>query len=175
MTLIDSFKAARRVSTPLLGITSADPFALVRTLTAALNGQAPVLTRDFVHGLQGKNAAGAEALDALLPPGASPEAMTINPTEALRMAERLPDASCLFFLNAHRFVDNEGVAQALLNLRDAYKSNHRTVILLAPVLPLPIEIQTDVMVFDDPLPDDTALAAIVEDLHVAAKLPAPTP
>jgi hypothetical protein len=42
MTLIDQFRSARRVSTPLVGITTADPFACIRALAEALNGKAPL-------------------------------------------------------------------------------------------------------------------------------------
>jgi hypothetical protein len=44
MTLIEQFKAARRVSTPLLGLTSADPLALMRLLVAELNGKSAAMS-----------------------------------------------------------------------------------------------------------------------------------
>jgi hypothetical protein len=168
-TLLDRIKSVRRVSTPLIGITTADQAATIATLTKVLNGKAPALCWDLVHGLQGLNEAGQDALDLLLG-GQDPEAMTANPVEALRLAEKFPQAACLLVMNAHRYVDNEGVSQALLNLRDPFKSNFRTCVLLAPVLRLPVELEQDVIVFDEPLPDDAALGRIVVEIHEAAGL-----
>jgi hypothetical protein len=40
MTLVEQFKSARRVSTPLLGLTTSDQMHLIRALTEGLSGKA---------------------------------------------------------------------------------------------------------------------------------------
>ena len=58
-SLVDRFRAARRVSTPLLTIRTADPAATMAMIERSLNGSAPpVLLWDLARGLQWRNDAG---------------------------------------------------------------------------------------------------------------------
>ena len=66
----------------------------------------------------------------------------------------------MFFLNAHRLINLERVSQAIWNLRDLYK-NRRTLVLLAPILQLPVELSQDVILLDDPLPADVEIERIL--------------
>ena len=60
--------------------------------------------------------------------------------------------------------ENPQFSQALWNLRDAFKTNFRTVVLLVPDIDLPPELQQDVLVLDEKLPNDEALEKIVKNL-----------
>jgi hypothetical protein len=58
MTLPQQFKAARRVSTPLIAIRTPDPGATIAGLAASLNGAGGAVLRwNIVTGLQGANEA----------------------------------------------------------------------------------------------------------------------
>jgi hypothetical protein len=50
-------------------------------------------------------------------------AATRNPGELLAMAAGLPAATIVFYLNAHRYLLDEIVAQGCSNLRDYFKEN----------------------------------------------------
>lgn len=164
--LLKAFRAARRVSTPLVAIRTPDPAATMALVLGSFNGSAPAVLRwDIVNGLVGLNDPGSTAATAVA--GPDPAISTGNPVEALTAAAKLPASSVLFLLNAHRFLDNEAVAQAAWNLRDLYKADSRTLVLLCPALTLPAELASDVLVLDEPLPAEEQLADIVRGTYEA--------
>src|SRR3990167_2742180 len=194
MQLIDRIKAARNASVPLIAITTPDPAAVMQAIREGLgsngDGKAPLpmFRWDALRGLAAYNMAGAESLTTM---GVSAEGLSRDTTllsDCLAFAVRLPGessseteekkrGSILFVLNAHRFLNpsvqgSAVAAQGVWNLRDVFKQNRRTLILLAPQILLPQELQQDVIVFDDPLPDDAALAQIIAQQGENAGLPA---
>ena len=102
--------------------------------------------------------------------------LTQNPVEALQLAERLPAKSVLFVQYANRVLEAGGALpalQAVWNLRDTFKANKRTLVLLGPSLTLPPELSGDVIAYDEPLPDGERLRAIVTDVYRSARLDPP--
>ena len=77
-------------------------------------------------------------------------------------------------MNAQAWVADPIFATGLLNLRDAYKANMRTCILLGPAFTLPAELRQDVMLLDEPMPDDETLGTVVKKIHKFAKLDPPS-
>lgn len=206
MNLLDSVKAARRVSTPLVAITTPDPAATIHLLREGLGngqgGKAPLLQWDAINAVVALNGLGEVALLRLV--GVDPETYnrdnpeqvrtfrdavvqaTGNLTEALMAAVRLPgddddagvQGAVLFIHNAHLFLGpdvpgNQGLRQAVWNLRDRFKADRRTLILLAPELTLPVELAQDVIVLEEPLPADYQLQEIVKEQCRSAGLPEP--
>lgn len=179
-TMIQKFQAARRVSAPLVAIKTFDATATMASLLKAVSEQAPQVRWDAAGGFGWLNAAGGAALDAVLD-GAEPSEVTF-PAQALTLARKLPAGTVLFAFNLHRYLtggpgDPAGplVIQAVANLRDEFKTNRRTLVILCPSITIPPEIGSDVLVLDEPLPDREAVAGIVKDIHKAAKLDAPEP
>lgn len=176
--MLRQYKAARRVSTPLVAITTPDPAATMRSVIAATNGDSPALVWDIVRGLRPANKPGQAAYDKIVEPlirqGADPTMTTVNLTETLGLLNGAPERTVAFILQAHRYINNEAVAQGLWNLRDAFKADQRTLVLLAPQITLPVELQQDVLVLDEELPDPAELAGIVAETHEAAGVKAPT-
>jgi hypothetical protein len=204
MNLVERLKAARRVAVPIVAVESPDPAETIRTVRAAFENGAktpiPIVQWDAMNGLAGLNAAGAEALAAVLtstdpdsgvtstPPQDQWPALTANPGAALALMAQLPGelfsgkelsqrGTIAFMLNAHRYfqdqpgVQNGQVVQGIWNLRDAFKSNRRTLVpIVAPGARLPAELAQDVVVFDEPYPDDEALKAVVAEQTKAAPL-----
>lgn len=195
--LLSKFKAARRVSTPLISIQTQDPAAAMKLIETGLTKQGmqqeegkeaklvsvapPILVWDCVRGLQWVNDDGLKACwysitenDANAPvPDTEQEKAafslrltknTISPVSALQVITRAPSRTIVFFSNAHRQVtpSNPQVSQAIWNLRDIFKMNQRTLVLLCPSITLPSELQQDVFSLDDPLPDRAHLSAIVK-------------
>jgi hypothetical protein len=156
-----SIRAARNVSTPLIAIRTADPSSALAHVIASLNGKAketPLLSYDFITGLQGRNELGEQAA-ALVLGDATPQ---LAPAEVLASAEKLPDDSILFFLNPQRVWETPDVLQAIWNLRDTFKPMGKMLVLVTTVgAALPVEIQNDVMVFDEPLPSVADLDELI--------------
>jgi len=173
MSFTKEFKAARRVSTPLVCVRTADPASTVAEILAAcLNGKEkpPVLTWDVVHGLRGVNDGGAAEANLVLG-GGDPAMVSARPSDMLALAEKLGDDAIVFMHAGHRYLSDPVVGQAVWNLRDGYKSRGAMlVILAAPGATLPAELVDDVLVIDEPLPTPEELAEIVRGTFAAAEL-----
>ena len=164
MTLIDKLKAARRAAVPIVAITTPDPAATQQQICGELTGDQdiPKLSWDLVRGYHALNKEGAVALTTDM--GAEEQAAEGDPVEALKLALQLPESAILVFLNGQRFIKDAAVMQAVWNLRDEFKRDARTLVLLGPDFELPPELQTDVVEFDEPLPDEARLRDIVSGI-----------
>jgi hypothetical protein len=170
-TMLASFKAARRVSAPVLVIKTADQWAAVQVIVRSFNGnQPPMLSWDLARGILALNDVGQSAFSEL---NVDP-ITTTNPGEALGIALRLPERAILFAYNFHRVIGNEMVAQGVWNVREQFKRDGRTLILLGPDMPLPAELAQDAFVIDEPLPTETQLREIIVEQIDAANLTAAT-
>lgn len=138
--LIDDFKAARRVSVPIVAVTTPDPAATIAALSAALNGKQeppPILVWDVVEGLGFANEPGKAARANLV---SDFDETVGNPLAALKLARRMPGGAVLFFHLASRWLVDPSVVQAAWNLRDLFKSDRRTLVMLASAIDLPAEL-----------------------------------
>ena len=180
MNLLEQFRRARIVGTPIIAIRTADPAATMRTLMCSQkNNGAPVsvdncpfLHWDYVAGIRDVRASNKLGPSALSSLGENPAEIK-DPVFALIAAHNLPEYSVMFFANAHRIIGEQGVSQAIWNLRDKFKNSFRTLVMLCPTLNLPAEISQDVLMLDEPLPTSAELEAIVRDTFKSADLPIP--
>lgn len=164
------FRAARRVSTPLVAIATPDPAATIDLIRTTLKKDVAVMAWDQVKGLRGLNQDGQASMAVI----GIDQRQTLNLVTALEALEKMPLASCVFLHNAHRFLDHVGVVQGIWNLRDQFKQNQRTLVLLGPYFKLPAELSNDVVALDEPLPTRKELEAIVDMQHKNAGLKNPT-
>lgn len=164
--LEQQFTSARKCGVPLLGIETPDQGATIAKILPLLNGDKnhPALSWDIIRSVRSLNESGKEALARIAPNEEAVMAL-MNPTEMLSQLPKLPDKTVLFMFNAHRFYENEAVAQGIWNLRDIFKASSRMLVLLAPALQLPAELERDVVILDEPLPNDEQLAEIIVKLH----------
>lgn len=168
--MLSLFKAARRVSAPIIVLKTADQWACVQSIVKMFNGTAPALLAwDLARGITALNQSGSDAFATM---GVDP-ITTTNPGEAIGLALKLPEKAILFAFNFHRVISNETVSQAVWNVREAFKSDGRTLVLLGPDMPLPTELAQDVLVLDEALPTEEALEAIILEQHDAASLQKP--
>lgn len=169
------FKAARRVSTPLLAVTTPDPAEAMRLMAALAGKDSAIFSWDIISGLRAANKLGKDKIADIV--GDQDPALLNNPAEALDKARLLPPKGMLFVMNAHRYLDasvsGAAVAQAIWNLRDEYKTDERTLVLLCPGISLPQELTQDVTVLDEPLPDSDTLATLITKLHKDAGVAEP--
>lgn len=166
--LLLSFRAARRVSTPIVAISTPDMAATIDSIRSTLKKEDPVFVWDQVKGLRGSNEI-AEANMGLM----GDRQKTLNLVNALEAMEKMPPASAVFVMNGHRFLDHIGVVQGVWNLRDLFKRDKRTLVLLGPIFRMPLELANDVVMLDEPLPTRAELASVVDQQHKNAKLPPP--
>lgn len=179
MNTLEHFKLARSRGVPLLAITTPDPSATMDVIVNYYNGKTkvPIFRWDIVTGLVGLNNEALATMGNVLKD--TDQTVTVKPDETLNLATRLPETAILFFLSAHRFVADAIVSQGIWNLREPFKNSRRTWVGLAPSLTLPVELQQDVLIIDEPLPNDEQLTTIVTDqfkyaIEAGQKLKMPT-
>jgi hypothetical protein len=173
------FSAARQAGVPLLCVETFDPAASMATIAKVLNPKRdaseksiPVLVWDIVSGLAGVNDAGQEVCKDI---DAEP-LNTGNPTECLslltKMSKKAHDSAVVFFLNAHLYMKEPPVIQAIWNLRNVMEPRFQMLVMLGHTFSLPEELKHDCVVISDPLPEDKELIAIsksvAEDSGIAA-------
>lgn len=173
--MIEQFKVARRRGVPLMVVHTADQMGTATAITVNIVPEgSPVLIWDAFAGLRGRNEAGKAVFSKL---GVEQED-TVGFGRMLEAIAKLPKGSVVVAMNAHRqLTSSEPMAiaatlQGVLNLRDAFKENFRSLVLLCPGFKLPIEMEQDVITLNDPLPTRTQLRTVVLDVYKAAKLPA---
>lgn len=170
MQLTEEFGHARRCGVPLLAIATPDPMATMKSVaSAACNGQpTPIVCWDLVRGTLPWNEAG-EQVAAMTGEGDADESVG-DPNGLLLKAVEFPARTIVFLLGAPAFFDNPMFTQGVWNLREEYKRDFRTLILLGHAITLPPALANDVVVLDEELPRPDELAAIVRKLDDAASL-----
>jgi hypothetical protein len=170
ISIPDYIKQARRVSTPLIAVTTPDQPATIAAVVKSFNGKAPpVVAWDVIRGLRPLNAQAEEMLAKVIPQDAMGFPVGLNPAEALTIAGKFADRSILFFANGQRFIDSPPVMQAICNLRDPFKASQKTLILIGPDMPLPAELVQDVLLIDEPLPGEDRIKEVIERTYGQAK------
>src|SRR4051812_22225041 len=90
--LINQIKSARRVSVPIVAITTPDPAQTVELICTAVNGEGAKIVWDIVQGLRPRNEIAKEAIAAMT----GEDDQTVgNPLELLRVARKLPENGVL--------------------------------------------------------------------------------
>lgn len=181
--IIETVRAARNVSVPVIAIQTPDQVALMQDLSNALGDQIeigprqqramPKVVWDRLNGMRGLNQAGREALAKWGGPADVGES-TKYPEDALKRAEQLPEYAVVFMMNMHRFLDDAPVTTGVLNLRNPFKTTMRMLVMLGPAFRVPTELQHDVIVLDQPMPSSEELTEVVSKTYAAAKKSVPS-
>jgi len=167
------FKAAKRVSTPIIGIQSLDATATI----ASIGEMYPTLALvrwDIVRGAFGLNEAGTRAILDALPPIPRPEpgeppvdraayvaTFTTNPVDMLKVSAKFPRSTLLFMLMANNYLESETVQQAIWNRRDENKLSNQTLILIDTILRFPPSLAQDILILDEPMPTPKDIETII--------------
>lgn len=174
----DQVMAARRSGVPILVVTTADQWATERELVKCIDeNRSPAFRWDAVRGLQPITKLAREDKDARM---VTTGDATVPFAEALVALETTaPRGTLVVMHNAHRqlqAMEPGAIAasvQGVANLREAFKANFRMLVLMAPHMPVPTELDQDVIVLDHALPDTEALGEIVSQVVASGKLPKP--
>jgi hypothetical protein len=167
-SILSQVKSARRVSVPLVAITTPDPAATVKAIVQHVGG-GPMLQWDVCEGIRAVNDEGKAVLSAVL--NGADDLTVGNPVALLSLAKRMPPKTVLFLHMANRLIVDPMALQAVWNLRDEFKRDQRMLVLLAIHCDWPAELAGDLVVLDEPLPDSDELRQIVERCHANAELP----
>jgi hypothetical protein len=175
-SLLGQFNAARRCGTPLVAIQTADTCATIQRVSGAYNKSEKIgcIQWDVVRGFMALDEVGKGRMaEMLAKSGMNPEDCSGTVVVCCKVATDMPQDTLLFIHNAQRHMENIGEIQSMCNLRDTFKSNRRMLVLVGPQMKLPVELQTDVVTLDEPLPGKEELAKIVKDTHRAASAECP--
>jgi len=152
---------------PQMAVRSADQPAACTALCAL---ERPVVVCDPVSGLRAGNAAGKDAVAAML--GDLDPAMAADPVTALSLATNAPADTVLVMIAGDRAMAEARPAVAALLLRDAFAASGRAVIFLGATWNPAAELGADVYVVDDPLPTpderQAAIARLLDDAGLKA-------
>jgi SpoVK/Ycf46/Vps4 family AAA+-type ATPase len=89
---------------------------------------------------------------------------TEDPIAALQAIGAYGEPSLVVLKDFHPYLTEPRVVRALRELGHALKSTYTTVIVLAPVLQLPVELEKEMSVLDVPLPTFRDLAELLHDI-----------
>lgn len=183
---IKKIETARRVSTPLIQVGTADPMAFLAALIESAAGWKrvpPIVLWDPIRGFSAINEPGKAARAEFVPEGDAFSVPGLNIVEALGLMAKAPARTVIVLLMAPRLVTIPGpegaaIVQGVLNLRDMYKGDGRTLLMLGHSIALPSELRQDVLTISEPLPSEeqltTMIRSTVADVRKAnAKIPEP--
>jgi hypothetical protein len=178
MNFIQQFRAARRVSTPLVAVRTADAAASTNLMISkGLNGEGaatPLLAWDVLRGVRGLNDPGKATATKILA-GAKAETASTRPSDMLRMAQALDENAVLFAHSMSEFWKDPIVAQGIWNLRDQLKTRGAAVVMLVGMgASAPSSLAQDIFFIDEPLPTREEISQIIDETFAAAKQEEPS-
>ena len=89
---------------------------------------------------------------------------TTDPVAALMYVHKLPKPSLVILKDFHRHLEEAMVVRALRELGNALKAQYTTVLVVAPTLRLPEELEKEVTVVDVPLPTKHDLLQLLREI-----------
>jgi SpoVK/Ycf46/Vps4 family AAA+-type ATPase len=107
----------------------------------------------------------------LAPQGAArlPGEETRDPVKALSTIARSKDPSLVVLKDFHRHLGSDEVVRALRELGQTLKDTQTTVLIVAPALTIPVELEKEISVIDVPLPTPTELLHLLSDIYAELK------
>lgn len=180
------FKKALEAGVPLIGVNTADPSLTIATLIQAKPAhltQTPYafLQWDIIEGLTLTKYEQRLIMEDRLPNELTSQdvlaqlshdkqtAWMKNLPVTLQKLLSVRENTTIFVHNAHRFLHDTAVMQAIWLLRDQFKAGMQTLVLLSPHLTVPKELTHDVLVLEDPLPTEQELKQILTDQYQNAR------
>lgn len=170
---------AHRAATPLVAVTTPDPFATIMSLSESLTRDSSVkglFSWDLVRGLP-LNPAAEQIVKALQASGvAADPAATMNPVQVLAdVLPKMPGDTAVFIYNANALMADSALRQAIALLRNPFKMDARMLILLGTAFDFPADLANDIITFDESLPTRAELGVLVSKQFENADLTPPAP
>lgn len=183
-SIVDKYLCMRSAGVPLIVATTPDPFDFVsgvisgvpKFIEAADNWTGERAERelgvafygwDSVRGIVCFNEAAKNGVTAI---SDAPDRLGGKPDVALK---KLPGAgrnSVVFMHMKQEHLNDPVVRQGIANLRDDFKSDRRTLILVSQELRLPFELTGDVLFIDEQLPTREMIKETINDTLASTNL-----
>lgn len=177
--LRDQLVRVRRAGVPIVAIQSADQQAVVEDIVAVMSpdkigatvlpneGPAarPIVSWDIVRGFVPLNTSAKQAIKIMC--GQQAADSFNSPVDALKASVAMPGGASpatLIMMLANRYMEEPTFVQAVMNVRDVFKTDGRRLVMLGSMFKLAPELQWSVPVLDDELPDDEAIGGILDRL-----------
>jgi hypothetical protein len=159
---------AYRVGCPLISIETSDPGKTKEKITEAFGGMKNKVNVIFWDCVQGA-VSGANSQRSTLK---APTDYQGSPMDLLVDIAALPVdfRAVIVLVNAHAFLDNFMVVQAIWNLRDIFKVGSKSLIMLGNGAAMPSELQHDVVCLSEPLPNAQELSAVIGGVCKSAEI-----
>lgn len=87
-----------------------------------------------------------------------------DPLEPLQRIEKLPEQSVIFLKDYHMFIKEVSIFRKMKNLVPVLESMDKHIVIISPVDKIPIEIETEFVVWDFPLPTKADLRGAASKL-----------
>lgn len=94
---------------------------------------------------------------------------TRDPLAALEFVSSSADQAIFLFKDFHAFISDAGVTRRLRDLAPVLRNSYKNMVLLAPVLKLPSDLEKEVTVLDYGLPTYEELARLLDDIVLSVK------
>jgi SpoVK/Ycf46/Vps4 family AAA+-type ATPase len=151
-------------ATPLIAVSSYDHGHATKNLRVMLaKKDRPVIGWNMADGFTGFNQAGESVLASLDPADSKLAKSGVH--AALHVSQKFAEMTVVIVDNLHWFWDKPAVMQALLNLRDTFKSSKRAIIGLTLPSKAPADLIQNMSFVEDALPDEDSLSETVESIY----------
>ncbi len=187
MNIIDNLQYHLDRSTPIIAITTPDPVSTITDIADWYKStETFVFCWDIVSGftLNERSAAfwtslGNSLTEATTIPDSEKNAMLLtynqmgrggDASSALELCKYFPPNSIVIIKHADVLLEDPKLQQAIMNLRNSFKSNNRSIVLVSSWFTLPICLRNDTVVIDEPLPSRNALRLAAESITESAGL-----
>ena len=185
---VNQFRKARAAGVPFIAVETTDNFAAINRMQASLKAETPMIQWDNIQGWSAVNNAGRVMLEGdkengILSifedttPGNALAGLDVSATIALAnclmMAKHLPKLvkepkaipGCVLFLhNVHEYQKEPDITQAVLNLREAFRSTNRTLVMVGPHFEFAQQLVNHVYHLIEPLPTPDELEEMVRQM-----------
>lgn len=166
------FRSARNKSVPIIVIRTADNIATIDQIGKFLIDEdrpAATLQWDCVNGITAVNADSIDAAKKMTANQEGQSAAMVSAVvgDALGRINSAPAGALIFMHNLHMPIEHVDPSQRLSamqgikNIRETFKSDGRTLVILCPGIKLPPELINDAVVIDAELPDVKVLEEII--------------
>ena len=164
--MLNIFERARKRATPLIAIKTQNWQGTIAKLAKIQRGDEPdpAITWNYLQGVKPINKEG-QGIMSLFVDAEGDDATKSNPALFLERLMNIEVAAICFFILPKDVLngnDADGsILQGISNLREPLKATGSSLVILASDIILPSFLQQDVVVLEDPLPDEEALKTII--------------
>jgi len=159
--LMPEFKTYLQAGYPALYVQTLEPSRAIATLSQqVVEAQGTPLAWDLQNGVVNQSSGEKVPNQA-------------DPNAALQCLSDSPENAVLFVWNFHHFLPSIEIIQAIQNGLDGWKSKGQCLVVLAPEVKIPVELERVFTLMEFELPDREALQSILSDVATSAALPMP--